>query len=233
MIKNLIYSLFLHLSLISIIYFSFNFPKFYKNHSKNISVSLVSVYNKSEIENNFSKENIENKPIETITESKKKNKKLSKTKREIVKKEPEQKKNLKPETKIDNLSNDNKKNETLNQRLEDYEEKQKGISLSAREKFNIQSQLKKCYHLAIEQSKTKEDDKIKIIIMINIDENGIIHSDLDRMIDQKKYQENQKYRKIIDNVKNALDLCSPLRNLPKNKIDKLKNITLEFGNDLD
>jgi hypothetical protein len=38
----------------------------------------------------------------------------------------------------------------------------------------------------------------------------------------------EDYKIIIDNIKRALDLCSPLRNLPIEKYDSWKEIILQF-----
>jgi hypothetical protein len=39
---------------------------------------------------------------------------------------------------------------------------------------------------------------------------------------------HKDYKIVIDNIKRALDLCSPLRNLPIEKYDSWKEIILQF-----
>jgi aminopeptidase-like protein len=45
---------------------------------------------------------------------------------------------------------------------------------------------------------------------------------------QKKRLPKGNYKIVIDNIKRALDLCSPLRNLPIEKYDSWKEIILQF-----
>ena len=103
-----------------------------------------------------------------------------------------------------------------------------GSSLSARETINIQSQIKMCYKRALEESGFESQTKIVIKIEISID--GYIENDLDDSIDFEKYNNPafKDYKIIIDNVKRALELCSPLRNLPKEKYDSWKEVSLQF-----
>ena len=108
------------------------------------------------------------------------------------------------------------------------DENDNGSSLSIRETINIQSQIKMCYKRAIEESGF--ESKIKIIIKINISKDGYIENDLDEMIDLDKYNNPvfKDYKIIIDNIKRALELCSPLRNLPNEKYQSWKEIILQF-----
>ncbi len=50
------------------------------------------------------------------------------------------------------------------------------------------------------------------------------------MVDLEKYNNpiHKDYKIVIDNIKRALDLCSPLRNLPIEKYDSWKEIILQF-----
>lgn len=103
-----------------------------------------------------------------------------------------------------------------------------GSSLSANEKTNILSQLKMCYKRAI--SETKQNSKLSLVINVRITRDGYIESDLNNLIDKTRYNniEHLEYKKLIDNVKKALDLCSPLRNLPNEKYEAWKELILHF-----
>lgn len=101
-------------------------------------------------------------------------------------------------------------------------------SLSFKEKTNILSQLKMCYKRAI--SETKQNSKLSLVINVRITRDGYIESDLNKLIDKTRYNnpEHSEYKKLIDNVKKALDLCSPLRNLPNEKYEVWKELILHF-----
>ena len=101
-------------------------------------------------------------------------------------------------------------------------------SLSFKEKTNILSQLKMCYKRAI--SETKQNSKLSLVINVKISKEGYIESDLNQLIDKVRYNnpDHQEYKKLIDNVKKALDLCSPLRNLPSEKYEVWKELILHF-----
>ena len=102
------------------------------------------------------------------------------------------------------------------------------MDLSAREKFNIQSQLNRCYRRAIDE--TKLNSKTKIAIKVEISEDGYIDSDLESSIDELSYNNPRDtgYKIAIDNIRRAIDLCSPLRNLPLDKYDAWREVLLEF-----
>jgi len=103
-----------------------------------------------------------------------------------------------------------------------------GSSLSIKEKTNILSQLKMCYKRAI--SETKQYSKLSLVINVRITKDGYIESDLNQLIDKTRYSnpDHLEYKKLIDNVKKALDLCSPLRNLPNEKYEVWKELILHF-----
>lgn len=103
--------------------------------------------------------------------------------------------------------------------------------LSSREKTNILSQLKMCYHHAIKTSKTISN--ANFIVEVEITKDGFIQSKIDSLIDKKKYlnSKNNEYKIMIDNIKKALELCSPLRNLPLEKYELWKNLILNFENE--
>ncbi len=103
------------------------------------------------------------------------------------------------------------------------------LNLSAREKFNIQSQLKRCYNRAIDETQLESD--MKITVKTNISEDGYISSNLNEIIDSKRYNDPKEsnYKIAIDNARRAIDLCSPLRNLPLDKYYIWKEVILDFG----
>ena len=87
-----------------------------------------------------------------------------------------------------------------------------------------------CYHHAIQES--KDVNNLKFTIEVEISKEGFIQSKIDSLIDKKRYLNpiNKDYKAMIDNVKKALDLCSPLRNLPIEKYELWKNLILKFEN---
>jgi outer membrane biosynthesis protein TonB len=104
------------------------------------------------------------------------------------------------------------------------------INLSLREKFNIQSQLRVCYKRAIKEN--GKDSQIKVTVAVNIAEDGSMAPNFDDVIDEAKYKQDSKYKIAIDNAKRALELCSPLRNLPLDKYDIWKEVLLEFDENM-
>ncbi len=131
-------------------------------------------------------------------------------------KEEEKSEEVKSETSVD------KSSESLTNNIEN-------LNLSAREKFNIQSQLKRCYNRAIDE--TQLESEIKITVKASISEDGYIDSDLNKTTDSKRYNDPKEsdYKIAIDNARRAIDLCSPLRNLPLDKYYIWKEIVLDFG----
>jgi hypothetical protein len=121
--------------------------------------------------------------------------------------------------------NDNiKKNEDIN------EISFQANGLSNREKINIKSQIKLCFQKAIEESgKTSE---IKISIKAEIKNDGTIDYFYDKLIatTQSQNSKNNKYKIALDNAIRALDICSPLRNIPQDKLETLKEVIFEFEN---
>lgn len=101
------------------------------------------------------------------------------------------------------------------------------LNLSAREKFNIQNQLKRCYKKAAAQNKSSN---ILVSVRVTISQDGYIKSNLEEIIDQDLYKNstNDAYKIAIDNARNAIKFCNPLRNLPADKFDAWKDITLQF-----
>jgi hypothetical protein len=106
------------------------------------------------------------------------------------------------------------------------------IDLSTREKFNIQSQIKRCYRKAIEDAEA--DSKVPVNIHIVIDKDGSIDFDSAVIVDFEKYNDPKEvdFHIAVDNVKQALSFCSPLRNLPSDKYDVWKEVDLRFDDEM-
>jgi hypothetical protein len=258
MIKNILYSLFVHLVLFGIIYFGL-----IKENVKEIETDqevLVSIANLDSkgvpplneiVKKNPSEEkklqnkNSENSESKKSTEPEEKPKApdkklniLKKTKDKIKSKTadiPDKTKSPDSSTnKVNNLS-DSKNNDEkeffnmMNLKVfKNITDDNQGANLSTRETINIQSQLKLCYKRAIEESGF--ESKNKVVIKLQISREGYIENDLDEMIDLEKYNDPnfKDYKIVIDNIRRALDLCSPLRNLPIDKYDSWKEIILQF-----
>ena len=290
MIKNLLYSLFVHFLLILVIYLNFNLRKPAESKTSEIAVSLVTLTGeeKSNVNqaSNAAKEEsqkdagakkveetkeAESKKVVEKNKVKKSPKKLARVKAaESVKKEiveekikefkSEEKEELKQkdaekleEDKIQNQNEDKEENDApkkeedsgakkestkeleeekqenpKNSEVVDMANSLENLDLSGREKFNIQSQLKFCYRMA--QSESKLSSKTKVAAKIQISREGKISVNFDDLINKLRYDDPNEvdYRNTITNVQRALDLCSPLRNLPLDKYDIWKEVALEF-----
>jgi hypothetical protein len=290
MIKNLLYSLFIHFLLILVIYLNFNLRKPEENKTTEIAVSLVTLTGeeKSNIDQFPSAAKEESKKDEgakkveetkeaestKITEKnkvKKSPKKLARAKvAKAVKKavieekikefKPEEKEEIKQkdasklqEDEVQNQNEDKEENDVpkkeedsgakkestkeseekkqenpKDSKLVDMANSLENLDLSGREKFNIQSQLKFCYRMA--QSESKLESKTKVVAKVQISRDGKISVNFDDLINKLRYDDPDEsdYRNTITNVKRALDLCSPLRNLPLDKYDIWKEVVLEF-----
>lgn len=268
MIKNLLYSLFLHIVLISAIYANFNLQ--YKEEEK-LSEIVVSISIPTETaqaqEVKEEKPKEEAKPVKKEEEKKEEKKKKVKAekkpkaqkkevkkeniespkkefkkaeeedKKEVVTKEPKQEHEEVAKTTEDKeeeeVVTEDKKNEELAQTEEEISNVQppsntiENLNLSAREKFNIQTQLRRCYRKAIEES--KKISKTKLTVKATIDENGYINLVFD---EEKEEETTAEYKIAIDNAKRAAQLCSPLRNLPLDKYYIWKEVTLQFDEDI-
>jgi outer membrane biosynthesis protein TonB len=250
MIKNILYSLFIHFILFSAIYFAF-----IKKNNKEIEaeqeilVSVITLDSKGVPPINESTQQPKEKPkleekTETPSEKKEKPEESKKIKKEVETKEKSPKKIIKKPQKEEAKVNENNKPDAVKSEQKDdnkdffkvmnlkafknITDDVKGSTLSIRETINIQSQLKLCYRRALEESGF--ESKTKIVIRIEISQDGYIQNDLDEMIDIEKYNNPvyKDYKIVIDNIKRALDLCSPLRNLPIEKYDSWKEIILQF-----
>lgn len=292
MIKNLLYSLFLHFLLLLIIYANFNLKTIEVNKSSEIAVSLISLSG-DENSNKTKPSNVSEEKKDTDLETKKETPQEAKSQQQSVKnkvkKQPKKlakskpiksiakavdqekiqefKQQTKPEDKQEEatkIKEDQVMNEDQDEDQNDTSRKEKNLGskeifkeeqesndkknfdknnsadmannidnmdLSAREKLNIQSQLKRCYKRAVDE--TRINSKTKVLIKVRIAEDGYIDSDLDELVDMKRYNDPSEphYKIAIDNVRRALDLCSPLRNLPLDKYDVWKEAILEFDED--
>jgi hypothetical protein len=290
MIKNLLYSLFIHFLLLLVIYLNFNLRKPEESKTTEIAVSLVTLTGeeKSNIDQfasaakEESKKDEGAKKVEETKEAestniaeknkvKKSPKKLARAKvAKAVKKavieekikefKPEEKEEIKQkdasklqEDEVQNQNEDKEENDVPKKEEEsgakkestkESEEKKQenpkdskvvdmansleNLDLSGREKFNIQSQLKFCYRMA--QSESKLESKTKVVAKVQISRDGKISINFDDLINKLRYDDPDEsdYRNTITNVKRALDLCSPLRNLPLDKYDIWKEVVLEF-----
>jgi outer membrane biosynthesis protein TonB len=273
MIKNLLYSLFLHFILLAAIYVNFNL----KNQEEKISEIVVTM--NLDIDHNSNS----NKPADSSRQEKK-----EEVKKEVKKKAPEIKEKKAPQKKItkqqkktssksqsikkeslesnkqefktpekeeDKEKKEKNPEEKIEEKLEKEEDKKEeepeetkeeeakaadeensanlantidNLDLSAREKFNIQIQLRRCYKKAIEE--TKLSSKAKIIVKASINESGYIDSNIDEEVDMERYNDSSdpSYKIAIDNARRAMELCSPLRNLPLDKYNVWKEVTLQF-----
>jgi len=290
MIKNLLYSIFLHLLLFIVIYFSFSNLK--EIEEKEVVVTIVQEPTPKPVKPVVEEKIVEEKQPEIKKEipkkieppkpePQKKNEKIlpkvepkkEPVKKEIPKKEerpvvtkatPDAKKEppkeKAPEKKVEKPITEkldkildkiiDKPSETPPKKVEEKIEAKpvvenpapkaeavtepqtlENINLSPREKFNIQSQLRRCYKKAVDENKPQI--KINVTIIAQLNKNGDINSHLENIIDQNRYNNPQEinYKMAIDNVRKAINMCSPLRNLPVDKYDIWKEVSLKFDED--
>jgi hypothetical protein len=287
MIKNIIYSLLLHLVLFLIIYANFNLKTFKEEEVQEITVSLTTLSGDGKVNKVVEEIKPEEKPKEEVKIPEVKEEKAPKKdeKKEVKKKEqkqekaPEKKTIAKPKIiekakpikqvekaeekkpivekpkedkvinkKKDEVENNKKKEEIIKDKEKSDEIKEKqapanaiksdveevantieNLNLSPRQKLNIRSQLGRCYKKATDD--LKPQNKIIIKVKVNIDNEGYIKSNLEETVDKARYATEKDYKITIDNVRRALEFCSPLRNLPSDKFDILKEVVLEFDED--
>ena len=284
MIKNLLYSIFLHLALFVIIFFSFKLKNLQELEEKEVIVTLIQDPIITPVKPVVEEKVIEEKQPEIKKEipkkieppkkevAKKVEKPLPKVepkkelpKKELPKKEerpivtkaaPEAKKEAPKEKpvveKLDKLLDKiiDKPTEIPTKKVEEKPEAKPVVennppkveappapqsieesNLSPREKFNIQSQLRRCYKKAVDENKPQIKMNVTIIAQITLE--GYINSNLENIIDQNRYNNPQEinYKMAIDNVKKAINMCSPLRNLPGDKYDIWKEVSLRFDED--
>lgn len=240
MIKNFLYSIFLHSLILLIIFISFleletldsaEIGEFSADIINNISEPLLT------------KKTVDIKPNPPTQTQENKNKeiKLEKTKPNISSGDVEDKiENIdeNPQQTQPKINNNNTPNKVaiIENLVKNVVGKKnaptlENSGLSSREKLNILTQLKACYQRAIQE--TKQRSNYGLIIQVSISVDGIIDGNFDSVIDQKKYHDPQNgdYKIMINNAKKALDLCSPLRNLPQDKYNIWKEIIVKFDSE--
>lgn len=161
------------------------------------------------------KEPVKEKPIE------KKDPEVE-PKKEPIKESP--KIMMKKEIKNDN----NQKKQIIATQVEnDNVEKIQSINLSAREKFSISLQIKRCYKKAIMETALTNNIPVKINVKLDID--GEIKMSTLKILNEKDYINSPSDLEIaMKNVTLALEMCSPIRNLPKDKYAIWQDVELLF-----
>ncbi len=277
MIRNILYSLFLHSAVILIVYLSFNLQTAKPPKQSKVVMSFVIKSDNAALSEAFLKKSQILPPKEPIKEpvkepeKKEPEKKPEKKSEKKPEKKPEKKTPPKPEKKLDSKKikpdpkpkpKEEKKEEVKKEpekkesekkeeeKKEEPEVKEKepetppeevdpdqptftentieGLNLLVREKFNIQSQIARCYKRALDQTGVK--NKIIVNAHIFVEEDGGIDVDDVIIKDSYKYEDPKEveFRKAVDVVKQALTFCSPIRNLPEDKYDVWKEIDLQF-----
>lgn len=296
MIKNILYSLFLHFLLLSAIYANFNLNKPEEKEIEAIAIAMVSIDGNQEANQILKQPSIKKelkKPKEKIKKEQTADKKSAtkspkESKKDEVKTEEKKATESKPEESIakpvaepnkkefkEKITPEKAKSEKIALKEKEQEKKKteneqdskkskqedlgakekeeeelpeeeeaeeiavnnsenttnniENLNLSAREKFNIQSQLRRCYNRAIDETKLESD--LKITVQAKISEDGYINSNLKEIIDKERYNNPKEpsYKIAIDNASRALELCSPLRNLPLDKYYIWKEVVFDFG----
>jgi len=241
MIKNILYSLFLHCLLAALIYVNFR---------SNITSEIIEI--KDELSISIANLDVNNKSnLSKKTEEPKKDFEKKPEVRKVVKKQkaiakksapqitPEKTNEFKPPEEVKNdevIQEEVKQEEVVTKEIptvveslkEDEMSNLENLNLSAREKFNIQSQLKSCYYRSTVNS---NKNKIPLVIRVRILADGTINFDAEKIIDAERYNDPKEsdYRMAIDNIVATLEFCSPLRNMPSDKYDIWKEFAIEFG----
>lgn len=190
-------------------------------------------------------EKLVEKPVEKKVEKPKETLKKEAAKKEEIKKLPEKIKEIKPvkeevkapeapklkedkNEKAQEKPQENSVKIAATKKAEVVENTIEKLNLSAREKFNIQSQLKRCYKKAVAENKASS--QILISVRVAISQDGYLKSNLEEIIDQDLYKspQGEAYKTAIDNARSAIRFCNPLRNLPADKFDTWKDVTLQF-----
>ena len=246
MIKNILYSLLLHSTFAFLIYFNFRHIINEKIDLKDgVIVGIVSlqditkptkIIEKSEVAVEKKKKLIvkkaakpkvkNNKTIaRPLLENKAQFKKVEEEKtEEVVKKVEEEKPVETKEEEEEEKPSEEVQTATTNttSNVEDLE----NLQLSAREKFNIQSQLRACYRRSLANvPKSTFIATVKVVIL----KDGTIDFDAENIIDAQRYNKDTNYKNRMDSIVQTLELCSPLRNMPSDKYEIWREFTIEFG----
>ena len=236
MIKNLLYSAFIHVILLLVVYLSFTSEHKIDLTTEEFLISAIIIEEKTKkintppkkiekteiVKAKEEKANDKPKIVEKIEEKKKPKIKKQKKKAKI-KPKPKPKKKPKKEIKEKEL----KKLPPRPTHEFNPENDIENLNLTTREKFNLKTQFKRCYIWATKESKYK--NKVKIKFSINISEYGLVESNISKILDQTRYKDDKDYKKSVDNATRTIELCSPIRNLPNNKFDMLREINIEIG----
>lgn len=239
MIRNLLYSLSLHCLLLLVIYINFNSHEFIdvQANEEPITISFVAI-EEEEVPEIIEEEKEEEKIEEVQKEEPKKveKPKIIEPKKEKPKKEkpkpPKKKKKTpkkkKPKKKV-KKKKEVKKKEVLakTQKENSNIEELQTINLSARERFNVSLQIKRCYRKAILETAAVSKIPVKIKVELNLD--GTFKATSLIILNEEEYKTSPNDLEIaLENVKKALKICSPIRNLPKDKYDIWKDMELSF-----
>ncbi len=166
------------------------------------------------------------KPVNPKTKTREKK---SSTQKEDFKKDNNDKK---PK---EGIQEDSSKGKNISENQEEIKpEKQaktlENLDLTLRTKFKIQSQLNRCFFSVFEGVEESQED-IKVEFIMNLSKNGQLIFNEEYNIDQEKYQNNDIYRKITDNVKNLTKKCGYFRNLNIEKYDIWQEFLVNFKRD--
>lgn len=107
--------------------------------------------------------------------------------------------------------------------------KLESLDLLVREKFNIHNQITRCYQKALAENGGKNKSVVNAHIIIAedgyINPNSIVIKNFEKYNDPKE----KDFHQAVDIVKQALQYCSPLRNLPVDKYEIWRELDLEFN----
>jgi len=247
MIKNFLYSLFFHTIFIFIIYINFkiitNNQIIDINRSISVGVAEASLFKNKMVKIN-DKQNIKAKDI--IKKVKKNNKEKSLIKEKVIENASNNIEKNSNISKVDTIKNDAQeslKEESKDQTNEASKASEltkkenensvkseinakniENLELSHREKFNISSQLKSCFNRFSNNYKFD----ITIALKVSVSKDGSIEYNKDDFIDYNRISEDQNYKNAVNSVIEALDFCSPLRNMPADKYEIWNEFSINF-----
>ncbi len=259
MIKNILYSLFLHLTLAGLVYAGFHKiqPEELLEIENGISIGMIEIAknDKPQIAAPIvEKKKEEKKPIKKPQKKKPKkveekkpikptNPNIVEEKKEYTKTEEVKKEEIIEEKKEEKIAEITKEEVIVEEKIENqdsskiYENTEvidqlEDLNLTAREKFNIQSQLNGCFYRVLKDKNLDEKEKTDFEIKVRLLVDGTILFNREENIDQKRYENpaEKKYREIVDNVVLAIELCSPFRNLTAEKYDIWREFRIKFKN---
>jgi hypothetical protein len=238
MIRNLLYSIFLHIALILAVYFSIesiyvNEPLLNKeNHI------IVSITNKS-VENNLKKKSKTIKP--KIIHKKKKAPPRSIANLKKPSPPPPKKITKSSLNKATNILkepiNTSEKDYSVikfdPKKIYIYEDDQNdldSLKLSSIYKRSIKNQLNHCFSNILKNQNIKKNIIKKIKVNFQLSKSGVIDFDIDKNFDREllTLDEYENYKKIIRKIKESTKKCAIFRNLPQNKYHIWKEFNVLF-----